>query len=200
MTDFNNPLNEQELMELDEFLMSDQVSEDSMDIAMLDGFFTALIIGPRLFLPSTWLPWVWDSENGEQPVAFESEQQAQHIMDLLIRHMNGIGHTLLHTPDEYEPLMYESDNTYADGEPMLAADDWCIGFLQGVEFGEADWLPYLETHGELLAPIALWGTEDGMEVLDEMSEEEQRLAIESIAPAVLEMYRHWRKQGAVTLH
>jgi len=40
------PLFEQELPELDGFLMSDATPEECMDIAALDGFSTSLAIGP----------------------------------------------------------------------------------------------------------------------------------------------------------
>jgi yecA family protein len=30
---------------------------------MLDGFFTALVIGPELVLPSQYLPMVWGAQN-----------------------------------------------------------------------------------------------------------------------------------------
>lgn len=197
MTDHNTPLNEQELLELDEFLVSEQVPEECMDISMLDGFLTALIIAPRPLLPEVWLPWVWDSENGRRPPTFQSAEHQQHLMDLFIRHMNSIGHTLLHNPDEYAPLVYESEDTYADGEPVLAGDAWCIGFMRGVELGEADWLPCLEAHGDLLVPIALLGTEDGMDILQKMSEDEQRMAVESLAPTVLEIYESLRQAKPV---
>lgn len=53
------PLSEDELDELDEFLMSDQTSEETMVLEILDGYLTALAIGPVTVMPSVWLPRVW---------------------------------------------------------------------------------------------------------------------------------------------
>ncbi|MBP9915718.1 MAG: UPF0149 family protein, partial [Thiobacillaceae bacterium] len=55
----DTPLTDEELDELDQFLTSDATPEECMDIAMLDGFLTALVIGPNTILPSQWLPAIW---------------------------------------------------------------------------------------------------------------------------------------------
>jgi hypothetical protein len=49
------PSNE-EIYELDAFLMSDATPDDCMDIVTLDGLLTAFVIGPELVPPSVWLP------------------------------------------------------------------------------------------------------------------------------------------------
>jgi hypothetical protein len=46
-------------------LASRQVPATTMSLEMLDGFFTALVIGPELVLPSQYLPVVWGSADGE---------------------------------------------------------------------------------------------------------------------------------------
>lgn len=198
MNDLNAVLNEQEISELEDFLQSDQVPEACMDISMLDGLLTALLISPKPLSPGVWLPWVWDSESGKESVAFASEADESRITDLITRHMNAVAHTLLNHPEAFEPLFYENEQTYADGDPVLSADNWCIGFLRGVELNEVDWLPYLDEHGELLEPIALLGTEDGYDILMDMDdpEEELRLVTESVPLAVLEMYHHWQTHAA----
>lgn len=198
MKDHNAALSEQEISELEEFLQSDHVPDSCMDISMLDGLLTALLISPKPLSPNVWLPWVWDSESGKSSVDFASEAAESRVIDLITRHMNAIAHTILHHPEAYEPLFYENEQTYADGDPVLAADNWCIGFLRGVELNEADWLPYLDDHGDLLEPIALLGTEDGYDILmdTENPEEEQRLATESVPLVVLEMYHHWQTRAA----
>ena len=51
-------LSEKEIEELDDFLLAEEGLEESMDIATLDGFMTAIICGPKTILPSEWLRWV----------------------------------------------------------------------------------------------------------------------------------------------
>jgi yecA family protein len=54
----NSPLSNEEIRELDAFLMSDATPDECMDVVTLDGFLSALAIGPELVPPSVWLPLV----------------------------------------------------------------------------------------------------------------------------------------------
>jgi Uncharacterised protein family (UPF0149) len=56
-------------------LASRQVPATTMPLEMLDGFFTALVIGPELVLPSQYLPVVWGTADSEGPV-WDSIEQA----------------------------------------------------------------------------------------------------------------------------
>lgn len=47
------------LEELDEFLMSDDATEDSMQLSELDGFLAGIVAGPELIMPSEWTPVIW---------------------------------------------------------------------------------------------------------------------------------------------
>lgn len=60
-----DPLTDDEFDELDSFLLDVEGVDASMGIAMLDGFFAAILSGPKTILPSEWLRWVWDTERGE---------------------------------------------------------------------------------------------------------------------------------------
>ena len=55
-----------------------------MDISMLDGYLTAIVCGPATILPSEWLRWVWDLQDGEDAPEFQSQSQAQRILELLM--------------------------------------------------------------------------------------------------------------------
>src|ERR1700680_862788 len=90
----SGPLTNLEIEELDTFLLSDDGLENAMDVSSLDGFLCAVLSGPNVIMPSKWIPWVWDSTEGNQSPEFTSEKQAQHILDLLMRHANGIAVTL----------------------------------------------------------------------------------------------------------
>jgi uncharacterized protein len=41
------------------------IADTSMDFATLEGFLTAIAIGPRMVRPSDWLPCIWDMQDGE---------------------------------------------------------------------------------------------------------------------------------------
>jgi uncharacterized protein len=81
------PLSDAEIGELDAFLMSEATSDECMDLVTLDGFLTALVLGPRLVASSVWLPVVW---GGTSEPVFESKDQAERIISLLLRRMNMI--------------------------------------------------------------------------------------------------------------
>lgn len=49
------PLLDEEIDELDKFLLSDATSDENMVMSGLDGYFTAIVIGPKTVMPSLWL-------------------------------------------------------------------------------------------------------------------------------------------------
>ncbi|MDE2342561.1 MAG: UPF0149 family protein, partial [Betaproteobacteria bacterium] len=76
------PLSEEELNALNEFLLDCEL-KDNMDVAMLDGYLTAIVSAPNAHLPSEWQPWIWDLERGETPPQFKSLEEAQRIQSLI---------------------------------------------------------------------------------------------------------------------
>ena len=55
-------LTDEMIQELSEFLMSDNVPENSFLLSDLDGFLTGIVVGPELIMPSEWVPlplWKW---------------------------------------------------------------------------------------------------------------------------------------------
>lgn len=50
------PLSDEEMDELDAFLLSDATSNETMMLDCLDGFLTSIVIGPVMLMPSEWLP------------------------------------------------------------------------------------------------------------------------------------------------
>ena len=105
MKNLFNSLNEAEIDRLDRFLL-DCIDEDAdtdgkdegvLDISELDGFFTALVSGPVMIQPSRWLPVVW----GDFEPTWESTEDFEDVISLMIRHMNGIAATLMEQPEDF---------------------------------------------------------------------------------------------------
>jgi uncharacterized protein len=71
---------------LDDFLSSENAPEDSMLLSDLDGFLTAVAIGPELIKPSEWLPVIW---RGESP-SYETVEQAEFITGQILARYNQI--------------------------------------------------------------------------------------------------------------
>lgn len=161
MTD--QPLSAAEFDELDAFLMAEGRPRAIMDIAMLDGFVTALLIGPNAIPPERWLPVVW-GETRDEPMAFESEAQMQRIVGLIMRLHNDRAQGLQEGVDLYDPIVYTREE---DGKPVSVIDEWCTGFMRGVQMDPEGWDPLFQSDEDaaLLMPMILYGTESGLEQL-----------------------------------
>lgn len=181
--DLTQALSGEEVDELDEFLISEDAPEDCMDISTLDGFFAALVLNPKLFMPSEYLPWVWDMEQGEDAPTFASLEQANHIVGLVMRYYNGVLAGIRN--EDFPPLFYTL--TQPDGSEFFDAEGWCMGFMRGVSLFVDPWREVFEKHPVFLAPMVLLGTESGWDTLEKTPDSKQatQKAYESIAGAVL---------------
>ena len=188
-----DPLTDIEIDELDAFLLSDIVSDEAMVFEAVDGYLTAIVIGPKTVAPSRWLSGIRGPTEEDAP-AFETIAQAQRILELLMRHMNGIAGQMMHDPDTFEPMCvtatYPDDpHEYDDGEM------WAIGFMEGVSLSQDDWQPLLaDPRGrEMLRPIQLLGSLD-LSTDDKLlvKTPEQREALtKEISASVAAIHRFW---------
>jgi uncharacterized protein len=138
-------LTEADLETLDAFLMSDQAPDDCMQLSDLDGFLTAVAIGPEMIMPGEWLPVIW----GDGEPEFENVEQAQSIIDLIMVRYNEILHRLQGQAVGIEPLFWET----SAGD--VVAGDWAEGFMDGVALRKDAWRPLFQSDegAALLAPI-----------------------------------------------
>jgi len=195
----SRPLIDQEIEELDAFLLSDDGLENAMDVSGLDGFLCAVLSGPNVIMPSEWMRWVWDSTEGKQSPEFTSEKQAQRILDLLMRHANDIAVTLTQFPQYYEPLFLERDHK---GRTVSIVDEWCCGYVKGIALDPSGWQPLFEAHPDWFEAIHLYGTESGWDRLKELVEAYQdadarhQAFVELIAPAARNIHAYWLARRA----
>jgi uncharacterized protein len=195
----SGPLIDQEIEELDAFLLSDDGLENAMDVSGLDGFLCAVLSGPNVIMPSEWMRWVWDSTEGKQSPEFTSAKQAQRILDLLMRHANDIAVTLTQFPQDYEPLFLERDHK---GRTVSIVDEWCCGYVKGIALDPSGWQPLFEAHSDWFEAIHLYGTESGWDRLKELVEAYQdadarhQAFVELIAPAARNIHAYWLARRA----
>jgi len=186
------PLSDSEMDRLEEFLL-DRIDDDEdtegkdegmFNISELDGFFTAIVSGPGVIQPSQWLPAVW----GDFEPVWDSTEQFQEILTLMVRHMNGISATLMEAPEQFEPLFLERGE--AEGKVFRIVDEWCDGYLRGMRLDHEGWS---EAEGieELLGTMLLFASETGWEKLERMSDDEVSRMQDTIAPAVRRMHAWW---------
>jgi uncharacterized protein len=189
----STPLSDDELEELDRFLLSEPTSDETMLLDMLDGYLTAIVIGPTTILPSRWLPGMWGPSEDDEP-HFETPEQAQRILELVMRHMNGIVWTLQYDPDAFDPLLntmqYEGDpHEYVDGEM------WAVGFMDGIELCRQDWQPLFDDPAakEALRPIYLLGAKEITKAEEKLTRwpAQREVLTKQIAASVAAIYRFW---------
>jgi len=158
----NTPLTNPELQQLDELLQALPV-DGAMTLDGMDGFLTALLIGPSDLLDkkptADWLPLVWGGDgDANLPAAypFPSNQKRKRTTVMVLRHLQAIACTLRDTPDAWEPIFSVAEQ----GEREFAdASDWCTGFLQATDLDPEAWSPLFDDPvvGPALVPIALLG-------------------------------------------
>ncbi len=190
------------LDELDQFLMSDIMSENTMTIEMLDGYLSAIAIGPVTIAPTEWLADVWGPSEDDAP-DFESYEQAEHVFNLMMRHYNAILQTFDKDPSSIAPLFSVNEvGEDDDAHEYIDAEAWANGFFQGMGLRWDDWQPLLEhpEADEWLRPLRLLGG-------DELSEEERELVAvpaereklsEQVPPSVLKIHEFWLPHRAPT--
>jgi uncharacterized protein len=178
------PLTDDELDRLGDFL--DGLPGITMNVEMIDGFFTALICGPDLVSPDEYLPAVW----GEDFV-FDREAEAHAMLALLMRHWNDIAGQLrasVDNPDLYVPVLMEDDEGIAHG------NDWASGFMLGVEMRLDSWDPFFdhEAFADAISPILLLHHEldpDPKLRTPPLSPEEREDTIPALVEGVTIVYR-----------
>ena len=195
MKDIAMPLDDEELDELDRFLLDrgyaepeeafdGAANEGVLDISELDGFLTAIVSGPVSVMPSQWLPALW----GDVQPQWESEKGFERIIGLLMRHMNGIVNSLMDPEFEFEPLFLERE---VDGKLYAIVDEWCVGYLRGIELAQAQWSEGEDELADYLAPILIFADEREWETLKALSLDEVAALQEKIPAAVRAIHAYW---------
>jgi len=192
MSRSDDRLTDTELDRLEEFLNSGIFREQAMPIDMLQGMLCAVASSPDAIAPSRWI-----EEALGQDQEFESAEQAEAFMGLLMRFYN---QTVEELADGKGLTFYVFPGD--DGEDDLAT--WCDGYLAGMELSEVNWY----THGEeavveeMLAPLVLLSgrmrqaaEEDGAELPSEEDERELMQAARAALPdTVLDLHRYWMER------
>jgi len=179
-----------DLEKLDAFLLSDKTADDCMSLSEIDGFLTAVAIGPELIMPQEWLSEVL----GERPPAFASEKEASEIMGMIMARYNEILRQVAGGADAFEPIFWRNK------QGQMIADDWAQGFLDAVGLRRGAWDPLLKSkeHRHLFVPIAIHlRDEQGKPALDIENDEKNREIFNSapdlIADCVVGMDRFWKQ-------
>jgi uncharacterized protein len=187
------PLSEEELDELDQFLLYLD-NDESMTLDMLDGFLHAIAIGPETVMPSQWLPMVWgQQEDGHLMPPADNPEQMNHLLGLVMRHFNSIVFGFGRKPPFVELLW--STTQYGELGEFEDAEMWAYGFCQAVQINPTAWQPLLNDPqgAEWYRPIGLLGAEEfspDQDVLTRMPDQRHALAIQ-IPDSLRQIHAFW---------
>ncbi len=159
------PLDDAELDALDT-LLHGLPGEAVMNVEALDGYLTALLVGPPVLArlrTADWLPSVWGGD-GEGSAPFPSQKQRKRAAMLVLRHLHGIQRQLQGPPEDWQPVFSIAET---DSGEWVDAEDWCAGFLQAAVLDMDAWGALFEDPrwGPALVPVVLLGG-DGASLSD----------------------------------
>ena len=179
--------------------MSDASPENALDISALDGFIAAALVGPDRPHLSDVLPYMLDQDSTAQEVSLGSEVETEELVALIAQHWHDTAETLANSPQDYEPILYaqesdaEDDDQDEEGGKVPIIDDWCYGFIFGLQLQRDVFEQLSDDLKDLLEPVFLYGTEEGAEELDRMhlTREQHESIADGLSAIVVALYRHF---------
>jgi uncharacterized protein len=156
------PLTAAELTALDALLQG-LPSDAAMTLDGLDGYLTALLVGPPELLVSLptaeWLPLVWGGDGAAGPAdaaPFASKRQRKTTVVMVLRHLRHLSQQLSEAPAAWEPIFSIAEQ---GAQEWADARDWCAGFLQAVDLLPSAWDGIWDDPdlGPALAPLLMLG-------------------------------------------
>lgn len=181
-------LDDLDLARLDDFLASDRVDADALDLIGAHGFLVALAVAPREVEAATWIAELFHGEP-----AFADDTERQTILGLLehLRH-NAIAALEQGLLPEL-PFDLTLEGLPTEETPV---GDWCAGFMEGVFLDESAWFAENEeAAATLLLPfMALSGLFDDEPDMAEFAADASRLEglVAQLPELVLDIYLHYR--------
>ncbi|WP_449431526.1 UPF0149 family protein [Pseudomonas putida] len=178
-------LSEKELDRLEDLLITYGNDYSVLNLAELNGFFTALASSPVRVIPEQWLPAV---AGGKVP-PFKKPAHEEAYTALMLRYANDVAEQLADNVDHFEPLFEESEG---EEGPAVIMEEWCFGYMRGTQV--AGWADLPPEQDQLLKAISLHGLEDNFELLDAMSFDEHQACVPLVIEAARGLYRYQKQQ------
>lgn len=172
---------------IDDALMLYGNDESILCVSELDGFFAALACAPDMVKPSQWLPAIWGGER--LMPEWESEKEFETFSANVFMVYNHVMQSF--NNDEFEALYFERE---ADDKSYLIVDEWCDGFLRGINL----WKPMTAMDAafteECVQSVRLFAAEEGFEKLDSMSDEAIDAEQQKIQTDVQRLFQYFYEQ------
>ncbi|MFZ5539427.1 MAG: UPF0149 family protein [Pseudomonadota bacterium] len=128
------PLSDDEMAELAAALAALPEEGEHLDVVMLDGFLTGVLLQPDVVLPSQWLPHVLGTHDGSAlPIGAD---QAKRLIDLVMRRYDELA-ACIAAREPFEPVVFELEDAQT-GEPLAGSEaikalwPWAAGFVNAL--------------------------------------------------------------------
>lgn len=181
-------LDDEQLDRLDDFLDSDQVDEDALDLISAHGFLVALAVAPSEVPPTQWLAELFQGEP-----RYANDAERDEIITLLTRLRDNAVSVLEQGGLPELPFELTLGGEPAEETPI---GDWCAGFMEGVFSDESAWFQDdEEAAATLLLPFMLLsGLFDDEPDMAELAKDQQRQEslVVQLPELVLDLYLHYR--------
>ncbi|MDR9438859.1 MAG: YecA family protein [Halomonas sp.] len=188
-TPLPEPLLEDEALDLlDDFLDSERVDADALDLIGAHGFLVALAVAPRDTPAAAWVAELFHGDPG-----FADDAERETILGLLERLRHNAIEVLEAGGLPELPFELELGDSAPQETPI---GDWCAGFMEGVFLDEATWFSDdEEAAATLLLPFMLLsGLFDDQPDMVELAGDASRLEglVTQLPELVLDLYLHYR--------
>lgn len=189
-------LNDADIKHLESMLMDERIEQERLPIEAVDGLIAAVFCGPKQPQKADWWSIVWKGE-----AIPEGEPLVDEIHDAIMK-LYSETYYWLTREHQYSPIFLHQ-NFAEDEDRMLAAQLWCVGFLQGHHFHGDHWQSGLpEKIRYAMTPMLVVGMSD--ENLDKtglLEPDEDKRAIReqlmhTLPQAVSTLYQHWHQEKA----
>ncbi|MFD1104674.1 UPF0149 family protein [Sphingobium olei] len=168
---------------------------DAMLISQLDGFLAGIVVSPDLIAPGRWIPLIWAGDESDGEPEFESAEELQAFLNLVMIHYQSIIDSLGH-PGAYGPVL-ETDTR--SGETLW--EMWIDGFAQAMALSPDGWAR-IEADDDAACHAALAGIRmlrnfaNGDRELDRAEEDQWDAEAPDLIPIWVEILHQWRLENA----
>ncbi|WP_276947573.1 UPF0149 family protein [Ferrimicrobium acidiphilum] len=186
-------LTEEELDALAEFLDDPEAPPERLTLTAFDGFVAGLAVAPIGVEQDEWLELALG-------VIREDEIIDPVIVDFMARHAQVAREVIRTRPEEFLPIFDSIVEMDGDEElEEISPVEWCAGFLLATDlFPEAfSTLADDDEAVNLMLPFVVFGTEEGLDALEENQDGFAEELIDSIQPSVIGLYRYLAKLETV---
>ena len=130
------------LKKLDKRLIALAAEHEVMLLSELDGFLAGIVVCPDFVMPSEWLPLIWGADDEETDLVFDSTEDVEETVGLIMKHFNAIANDLRRGKG-YGPI-FDVDPRHDE----VLWELWSEGFAQAMALRPDSWSVIVEDDDE----------------------------------------------------